>query len=77
MKITLESTSRIVQIQTEAGQVPAGIWEGATDKGIPVVAMITRIAVARSDDASAFERELDEARAPSPAAQAFPIRLVL
>lgn len=78
MKITVESTTKLVLLNTGDGKpVPARIWEGHTDSGIPVHVYITRIAVDRTEDTSQFERELVEQRAPSAAIEAFPSRLVL
>jgi hypothetical protein len=73
MKITIESTSKIVTLNN----IPARIWEGETESGIQVHCYVTRIAVARNDDASEFERELQEHRAPSPVIEAIPARLIL
>lgn len=73
MKIHIESTSKVVDIDG----VPARIWEGHTESGIPIHCYITRVAVDRNADASEFERELTETRAPSPAVQVIPTRLVL
>lgn len=70
MKITLESTTRIVKVNGMA----ARIWEGKSAKGVPIVACITRIAVEREADNSEFERELKEHAAPSPAAMVFDTR---
>lgn len=61
MKLTIESTSQLLTIDG----VPARVWEGQTENGIPVTAFITRVAVAVGCDATEFERELAEARAPS------------
>jgi hypothetical protein len=63
MKITLESTSKVVELSG----VPARIWEGTTESGAPVHCYITRIACDVDDDATraAFARELQETRAPS------------
>lgn len=61
MKVTLESTT---QMTTLSG-IPARIWEGHTESGIPVHAYVTRIAVASDADTSQFEKELQECRAPS------------
>jgi hypothetical protein len=77
MKVTLESTTKIVELKTDAGVVPARIWEGTTESGVKVHAYVTRIAVARDDDTSQFERELKECRAPSPEVQAIPLRMIL
>lgn len=73
MKITLESTSKVVQLDG----VAARIWEGKTESGIEVHAFITRIAVHKDSDNSQFESELCEQRAPSAAVESYPMRLVL
>jgi hypothetical protein len=78
MKVTLESTSKVVALETPQGTVPARIWEGHTESGIPVHAYVTRIAApAAGADVSQFERELQEQAAPSPAVQEIPLRLIL
>lgn len=58
-------------------QVPARIWEGHTESGIPVHCYVTRIAAATDADSSQFECELQEHRVPSADIQAIPLRLVL
>lgn len=73
MKIQIESTEKIVQVNG----VPARIWEGHTESGIPVHCYVTRIAVAKEEDTSEFERELQSHRAPSVEVQAIPLRLIL
>ncbi len=76
MIVKLESTSKLVDLNG----VPARIWEGHTESGIPVVAFVTRIAVEEGQPPSAyeqFERDLRQARPPSPAAAWFPARLIL
>lgn len=74
MRVTLVSTTKIVEVNN----VEARVWEGTTDYGIPVHAFITRIAVERTQDASQFERELQECRAPSAKVDvAYPLRMVL
>lgn len=78
MKVTLESTNKIVELKTPTGTVPARIWEGATEAGIACHAFVTRIAVSKDLDASEFERELQEHRPPSPEiSQAYDLRLVI
>lgn len=78
MKITLESTTKIVELKTAGGIVPARIWEGFTDSGIAVHAYITRIAASAKDpDLSQFEKELSECRTPSVDIVAIPLRLIL
>ena len=73
MKITIESTTKIVELNN----VPSRIWEGRTATGIPVHCYITRIAVAKSENVSEFEQELRECVAPSPAVEAIPLRMIL
>lgn len=65
MKVTLESTSKVIELKTPSGVVPARLWEGTTASGIKCHAFITRIAVHQNDDAAEFEKELQEQRAPS------------
>ncbi len=73
MKVTLESTTKLVNVNG----VPARVWEGTTESGIPIHAYITRVAVGIDDDQAQFERELQECRAPSAAVAAIPTFLVL
>ena len=73
MKLRIESTEKIV---TLIG-VPARVWEGHTESGIPVHCYVTRVAVARELDATEFERELQEHRVPSVEIAALPARMVL
>lgn len=75
MRVTLESTTKMVTVNG----VPARIWEGKTDSGIPVHAFITRIAAPDRPeiDFSQFERELRECAKPSPEVQAIDARLLL
>jgi hypothetical protein len=74
MKITIENTSLLVEIN---GQL-ARVWEGKTESGIAVHCAITRIAVHRNDDATEFENELVEMTPPSDAAlECFPLRMIL
>lgn len=75
MRITIENTDRIVEVNGLEGRV----WEGETEDGIAVFCVVTRIAVHASSDTAQFERELRETPAPaSPdACQAIPRRMVL
>jgi hypothetical protein len=74
MKITVESTDKIVELNG----VPARIWEGETASGIKVHCYVTRIAVKRKEPRIAeFESELRETRTPSAELHAIPLRLIL
>jgi hypothetical protein len=77
MKVTLESTTKIVSLTLNGQTVPARVWEGETEHGVACHAYITRIAVAPDLDATEFEKDLQQHRAPSVAVEAIPIRLVL
>lgn len=77
MKVTLESTSKIIDLVINGTAVKARLWEGKTEKGVPCLAFITRIAVKRDADTSEFETRLQEHLAPSAEVVAFPARLIL
>lgn len=77
MKLTIESTTKVVTLETPQGSVPARIWEGHTESGIPVHCYITHVGVMGSEDLSQFSRELAEQQEPSPAIEAIPLRLIL
>jgi len=73
VKLIIESTSKMVEING----IPARVWEGHTDSGIPVHCFITRVAVHKDHDASQFEKELTEHAAPSFEIAAIPLRMIL
>lgn len=80
MKVTLESTTKIVALVLGDGrEVPARVWEGTTANGVEVHAYVTRIAVANDADAREFERDLVEVPhlRPSAAIASIPLRLIL
>lgn len=87
MKITIESTSRICQLQVEAGKhalvMPARIWEGKTERGTPVHCYVVRICPTietkdlKPGQIEEFERDLRECAAPSPMAATIPLRMIL
>lgn len=67
MKITIESTSEVVLIQTQTGTLPARVWEGASDSGAKVICFVARIGIAKDTPPEAmalFEHELAEADVP-------------
>jgi hypothetical protein len=73
MRIVIESTTKTVTLNG----VPARIWEGKTDSGIPCHAYITRIAVDREEDSREFDADLQEHRPPSADIEEIPICLLL
>lgn len=83
MKITLHSTTKVVDLQTPTGSVPARIWEGTTDRGTPVHAFVTRICPSipipelKPETEAEFKKDLDECEAPSAGVREIPLRLIL
>ena len=79
MRVTLTNTTRVVELETAAGAtMPARIWEGTTDKGVPVLAFVTRIAAELGHDLEEFERDLAEQTPPTnPDVDRWPARMAL
>ncbi len=75
MKITIESTARIVALNG----VPARIWEGASETGVPVVCFVTRISPQTHEPTAltAFDAEFRECRTPNVDISAIPLRFIL
>lgn len=76
MKIIIESTDRMVQIEKDGALIPARVWEGHTESGIFVQCLVTRIAAPKAENLEQFDRELKECRPPE-ITQVFPLRMVL
>lgn len=80
MKLKLTSTTKVVEFLIDGKPVPARIWEGQTESGIPVHCFITRIAptIPRDDPRqSEFQKELQEQEPPTVEIQAIPLRMIL
>lgn len=62
MKVTIESTSSVTRIEVQGHKVPARLWKGTTESGIPVHCYITLISPQTHDEEAnaAFERETQE-----------------
>jgi len=73
VKLIIESTSKTVTLNG----VPARIWEGQTESGIPVHCYVTRVCVREDQDCTQFEKELVEHRQPSAEVAAIPMRMIL
>jgi len=76
MKITIESTSKIVTFNG----IDCRVWEGKTASGIEIHAFISRIGVKEGQPVETyeeFERELKEVRKPSALIAAIPARMLL
>jgi hypothetical protein len=72
MKITVESTTQIVN----ANGVDCRVWEGMTEHGLKITALIPRIAALAGQDLTQFETELQEMRVPV-GFEVFPLRMIL
>lgn len=80
MRASIESTEQIVEIGPPGeaqGVLPARVWIGKTESGIPIQLLVTRIAVESNADQTQFQMELKEQHAPPPPVQAFPLRMIL
>jgi hypothetical protein len=84
MKITIESTSKIVALVINGRDLPARVWQGETESGIPVQCFITRIApeIHRSNPdidrlTAEFERDLQRQADARPSVEAIPLRLII
>lgn len=84
MKITLESTTKLVALGIDGATVPARVWQGETESGIPVHAFITRIAPEiekthpQIDELTAeFARDLQRCADPRPSIAAIPLKLII
>ena len=60
MKIAIESTDQITQLDG----VPVRVWRGTTEGDVPCLVFVHRIAVANGVDQSQFDAELVEKRVP-------------
>lgn len=60
MKITIESTSQIIKVSG----LPARVWEGQTESGIPIFCVIASVGVHRDQDSTQFKAELKECKEP-------------
>ena len=73
MKITIESTTKIVKLNG----IHCRVWEGESENGIKVYAFISRVAIPFSADADQFIKELQECKPPSVEVQAIPLSLII
>jgi hypothetical protein len=84
MKITIESTPKIITLVIDGNEVPARVWQGATELGIPVQCFIASIApeIPQSDPnferlTATFERELVRQSKPRLTVEAIPLRMII
>jgi len=82
MKIIIENTDKIVQLDINGephSSVPARIWEGETESGVPVTCFVTRIIPRTHDEAvnAQFAAELREVKTPPQYAEGIPLRMFI
>jgi len=77
MKLTVENTAKIVEIESATGRIPARLWQGKTESGIEVTVFVTRVMIHKRDDSAEFERELQEVAPSSEAVLLVPSRMIL
>lgn len=79
MKITIESTDKVVTLQDGFGESLAAArqWEGYTESGIPVTCLIVRIAVPLDADQAQFQKELAVQSPPREGPVVFPLKMVI
>lgn len=82
MKITIESTNKMVELLPEGGRpaVKARIWQGETDTGIKVhcyVAMIAHDENAPAEVHAKFTEEFGKNVEPRAELRAIPLRMIL
>lgn len=81
MRVYLQSTTRVIDVVVGDAVVRGRVWEGHTEGGIEVAAIVTRITTRADNDLRAFELELDRMPDVAPnteaAVKAWPHRLVL
>jgi len=84
MKITIESTAKIVTLIQGRSEIQARVWQGHTESGIPVQCFVTRIAPEipktdpRIDELTVeFERDLKRQADPRITVDAIPLRFII
>lgn len=76
MRVQLQPTTQVVTIN---GTVKGRVWYGTTDNGVPVQAVITRVAcdVEHQEENERLAASLEECSEPCPEPRAFDMRFVL
>ncbi len=65
MKATIESTDEIATFVINGVDVPARVWKGTTEQGVPFLLFGTRVAVDEGKNAEEFDRELRRVATPA------------
>lgn len=58
MKLTIESTSQVVDVDIAGGRTKARVWRGVSEGGVRCDLLVLALAVHESDDRGEFDREL-------------------
>jgi len=82
IKLIIGRTDEIVELIPGGAEflamgVPVRVWRGITDSGTPIRALVALVAVERTEDQAAFERELIEKFPTAEEPRVFPARMVL
>lgn len=72
MELKVESTSRTIVYDG----VPCRLWEGLSEKGVPVFMLVVATVVPSAFEQSEFDRALRRFKPPSPFARSLPINLL-
>lgn len=84
MKITIESTAKIVEMVEHGHAIKARVWQGETDSGIPVQCFVVRVApeILASDPrigelTAEFDRDLMRQADVRATVDAIPLRIII
>ena len=65
MKITIESTNDKVLLREDNEAIPARIWKGVTEGGLPVTCVMLCIYAPKVKNLEEFDRDLEGANSPT------------
>jgi hypothetical protein len=73
MKITIESTTKVVELNG----LQCRVWEGETEYGVKLHAFIPVVAAQEGQDLSQFDKDLREQKPPSADLEFYPQRMMV
>lgn len=73
MKITIESTTKVIFINNIATR----IWEGETEDGTKIHCYISQIAANENVNVAKFYNDISNSKTPSPEVEAIPMEITL
>lgn len=76
MRVQLQPTNQVVTIN---GKLQGRVWHGTTDNGVPVQAVVVRIAcpVEHNEENERLGHHLQECSEPCPEPRAFGMRFII